>query len=351
MYNIAMKLKSILLALLVVPFLARCSSNSNENNRLTYGTYLHEESVEIHCDQLVSKMQKENFLVAVHPEKGSCSCWTNFEIVLNVVTKKSNLLCYKILYSEINDELYDSGNGFLRLSDKPSFYIVSNNKILKRFIYPSSSISDEDSNLFFNENTFVKVINKYIAAPVLYQVGIAKLAEIAQGDAIVYYMRESCSDCSYCTPNLLMKYFGSDKKFNNKIYVLDLDPYYNTDAYQSIKDGLGLSTVNNPTYGYGNGVVPTFQVIKNGKIDDMCVYFNETIVKNAEGNYVISESYYSKNRVANLKYTDTVLDGTIIPQNEIIEYPEYNYIGIKNSQYHGSLYDPILTSFLDMYLQ
>ena len=342
-----MKIKHLFLTLLLLPSLTCCGGNSNEINKITFGTLYHQESIVLETSNLVGKLEKENFLLAVHPDKGSCSCWSNFEIVLNAAAKRFNLLSYKVHYSQITDELVNKG--FLKLTDKPSFYIVNNGKIAKRFIYPSSTYSDEDIGLFFNEETLLKTVKKYCAMPTMYLVNEEKLDSLVTQNAIVYFMRESCPDCEYCTPNIMKNYL-SNKVFNNSIYVFDLDPYYNDGTnYQAIKDKYSLSSVN-PLFGYGKGVVPTFQVYRDGKLKDACVYFNETIAKKADGTYYISESYYSSIRIKNLSYTDTILDGLTIPQEYIVENSEYNYLGIKNSQYHASLYDPILTSFLDMYL-
>ena len=345
-----MKLKIALLPLLIIPFLTSCSKNEVGINKITYGTLLDTEAREIDGNTLVSKMNKENFLIAVHPDPGSCSCWTNFNLVLSAAAKRFNLLTYKIHYSEINEELYNNGNGFLRIDDAPTFYIVLNGKIHKRFLYPSSTNSDDDIGLFFNEETLKMVVEKYCTLPTLYFVNEGILDEKIKNDALVYYIRESCPDCSFATPNVLKNYF-KEKNYNNKIYVFDLDPFYNKEGYQELKDKFNLSNINNEKFGYNKGVVPTFQYYKNGVLTSACVYFNENeIAKKSDGTFYIKESYFSETRVKNLEYTNTVLDGTIIPSEYIAEDTVSGYIGIKNDQYHASLYDPILTSFLDMYL-
>ncbi len=346
-----MKLKILLLSIFIVPALIGCGNVDNENHKLTFGTYAHRESIEITGDELLSKLESENFLVAVHPEKGSCSCWTLFENVLNSVSKRFNLLSYKVLYSEINDTLYNNGNGFLRLDDTPTFYIVLNGKINKRFIYPKTSNYDEDLNLFFNEDSLYRVVKKYAILPTLYYVDENKLNTLIKGNALVYFVRNTCPDCNYCTPNVLKTYLAN-KEFDEKIYVFDLDIYYYSDKqkYQEIKDKYSLSNKDNTKFGYDTGYVPTFQVYNNGELTSACVYFNDTVIKTSDNKYIISSSYYSKERINYLSYTTTVLDGLEIDKENIIEYPEYDYISIKN-QYHASLYDPILISFLDMYLK
>ena len=126
-----------------------------------------------------------------------------------------------------------------------------------------------------------------------------------------------------------------------------MQPYWrapNAEDYQTyldIKDELGLSTKNNQTFGYGSGVFPYFSYIESGSYKSGAVIYNDTITK--EGNkYVISDSYYSKERAAKLDYTKTVLQGKKLKESQL-------NIGYGISWKHENAdkyYEGILKSFL-----
>ena len=167
-------------------------------------------------------------------------------------------------------------------------------------------------------------------------------------NAVIYYERSECGDCQALNPGILRAY--QNKHLDaNPLYVLDCQPYYRrkTDedysTYLEVKDELGLSEKNNPTYGYGAGVFPYFSLIENGQYTSGAVIYNNTTTKD-DGKIKVTESYYSAERVQSLEYTNTVLVGQELTQDDVNE----NDYGVfwKNDA-ADSFYEKILSEFLD----
>ena len=89
------------------------------------------------------------------------------------------------------------------------------------------------------------------------------------------------------------------------------------------------------------------QIWEKGKLIDMTVYFNDE-VSLVDGEYQISRSYYSKDRVKNLKYTNTVLEGITINEEQVDVGKDGSLSW--NKEYARKYHQPILEDFLDRYL-
>ncbi len=322
-------------ALILIPIFT-LSCNKNDKPYLTYGTLAENSAIEIDGSTLLDKISKESFLLAIHPDDGSCGCWTYFSHALDAATRLYNLLIYKVNYQEINDELYNKG--FYRFNNKPSFYIVDDGQILASYEYKSENTNP----IFTNEKKLYEQIQDRINLPKMYFINQDQLDEKIASTNLIYYMRETCSDCNYATPHALMPYIKGHK-FDNNIYVFNLDPLRSDlEIYQDFKDQYYLSNALNSEYGYDKGCVPTFHYYQNGTLKDAMVYFNDSI-----SNGTITKSYYSEDRINHLSYTNTVLNGL----NLADEYLNDAKNGWKNNSKQAEYYNPILIQFLDMYLK
>ena len=97
-------------------------------------------------------------------------------------------------------------------------------------------------------------------------------------------------------------------------------------------------------------MVPTFQVYKSGQIVDACVYFNDSIAKDENNKWHIVNSYYTNERINNLKYTNTVLMGKELGEEEIKTNEQYNY-SFWSQEFAAKEHNKILNSFLDYYVK
>ena len=171
-------------------------------------------------------------------------------------------------------------------------------------------------------------------------------------NAVIYFERTSCGDCQALNPTLLRSYIKAHPNMN-KLYVFDCQPYYRkkTDedyqSYVDIKHELGLSNVNNPIYGFNDGVFPFFSYIENGAYASGAVVYNERISK-ADEKYYVTGSYYTNERVPSLQYTDIVLEGKEVSIEEL-NISETR--AIWKEEFVNKAYEPIVNSFLDYALE
>ncbi|MCR4879731.1 MAG: hypothetical protein K5906_02105 [Bacilli bacterium] len=340
-----------LLPFMTLPFLNGCGSSLGATS-LTYGTYKDDEAVQLSNAEFTTHIEnKENFLMAIYPKDSSCSCWSNFSRVINDVVTNKHLLIYKYYAQEVEDNaLMKKMGGFNNRLDAPTFYIIQNKQIAKYYNYSNSTSFFKDSVAFYNE------ISQHIKLPHIYYLDEEGLDEkILEDRSVIYFARNKCSDCNYVTPNTLMPYFDALEGEKRNLYLFDLQSYRdeNMEIYQTIKDKYLLSTVFNETYGFGEGVVPTFQVYEKGELKDMCVYVNdgELTYSESEGCYYATSGYYVESRLNHFHYLDNVevkdLSKVKIPASHTIAYENSHYWDIT---YSSQYYDPILKGFLNTYL-
>lgn len=322
--------------LLSVSCLSGCSSSSPE--RLTFGTLYHESPVELTTDEVYTKKENENFLLATYGDT-TCGCWVYFSRVLDALAKNYNLLTYKLSDENIDERLNEFG---IKNSDNPAFYIIANKKIIRRNFYV-----DNDS-IFTDEKRLKAAIEERIALPYMYLINEEQIkTEVVDKDGIIYYTRMSCPDCSYCTPNVIMPHIKKWIEPTNKIYVYDMDPLRKEDMekYQQFKDDHFLSNKYNTTFGYGTGFVPTFQYYKDGELYDMAVYFNDEITDG-----VITTSYYDEERSKHIHYADNLIR-KVLTGTQLSEYDLSSSGDWKDSAAHSLYYEPLIEAFFDFYFK
>ena len=76
------------------------------------------------------------------------------------------------------------------------------------------------------------------------------------------------------------------------------------------------------------------------------MFFNDSVSKKEDGTFYISESYYSEERISNLKYTDVILKGKELKEDEVMDYNGFYYMPSTSSAVYHT---PILESFLNYY--
>ena len=245
----------------------------------------------------------------------------------------------------------------------PCLYVFNGEKTVAKFTYQNK----QDKAIF--EDTSAEAmytrLHKVIDKPTLYYVDLSYLSSqyTENKQMVVLFIRSGCGDCRYVLPNVILPYINKHSLATD-IYVFDMQKYYDQSKdeqaseteksqYQELKNSFGLSEKGNPTFGYGTGVVPTLQFLKNGLIDGATVFFNDSISQKDDGTFYISDSYYTEERLANLKYlkgfnkSKAVLKGMTLKEG-VLQSPSGGYYWSQESasKYH----QPLLEAFLDYYM-
>lgn len=357
---------------LLIPllFFVTCSSLvgcSKSLQPISYGTYITQTTdslMEISNLDLYNKTQfeGETFILATYQSEYSydCECWKTYE---NVIVNYINKYHEKVyIFDAQNQSEMISYLQIDKYNDStPSLYIFNGANQLAKFTYKNN----QDKAIFsdITGEAMHTRIHEYVRRPVLFEVNDQILTtNLKQKDeAVVMFVRSSCSDCSYVLPNILIPYIEKTQ-FNKEIWYCDLDVYYklskaenaserDKEQYQNIKDRYNLSTKNNQTYGYGQGVVPTIQYYKNGVLTDASVYANDTVMQKDDGSFYIKESYYSNERLTSLSYcknvTNNVLQGMTINKDDVaVSANGYVYWPIEKAAFYHT---PLFEAFLDFY--
>ena len=349
----------LLLAPLVFSSLTGCSFN--EEISLTFGTQISQSinSLEvISNEELLSKANNgEVFLLAAYQGQYSedCLCWTTFQNIIVRYTNTFNEIVYVYNAQAQNESVAELNIEKLEESS-PALYIFQGNKQLAKF----SEKNSKDSAIF-SDTTAVAMnsrVHKVVKKPKAYFIDDEFYEDQIelQEQTIVFFIRSKCGDCSYVLPNVIIPYINSHR-INKNVWIIDMQgAYENKDNgfdYQALKDKYGLSVSGNATFGYGEGVVPTAQYYENGIIKDASVYFNDKVEKKDDGSYYVSDSYYTEERLPNLKYlkdvkNTTILKGMSLDESCVLETPSGGYYWAQENA--ANYHTPLLKSFLDYYL-
>lgn len=336
-----------------------CQNNSKKNlPRITYGTLVDKEATKITYPELKLMItNKENFLIAIHQDLISgpeCGCWVTFKNVLDEYVQQYHTTIYYIDRSQFSDGDESFGLSLLNNTTNPVFALVKDGKKVNEYIYGTST-----KPLFESVDGMRKVVEKIAKDPQYLTVDQTYLDDALfnkkQGKVLVYYYWSSCPDCNDMFPRVLQPYTNAHN-FTTPFWIIDLDivGLLRTDA--TTKDKTNPAYVNflkehhmskdgDATFGYDRGFVPTTQVWEEGVLKDMCVYFNDAIEKDGE-QYKITRSFFSAERVPHLGYTDTILEGTVVP-NEELEF--YGEMAFWKADYAAKKHQPLMEAFLDKY--
>ena len=354
--------KSIVLSTILftttIAFSTGCQSKDSRI-RLSFGSPLNTATVEINYEQFVAKMDVgENMLVVTYDSIYSidCSCWTGFKSIIDKYADDNDLVIYQIDRNQFEGREETYGLTLLKENSNPTCFITKHGSVAHE--YRAGSKNNEA--VFTTEKGFASTIEKVIKKPQVMLVNRDYLHNaIDSGEkVIVYQARSKCGDCGYCEPNCLLPY-SENNDIKTKVFLMDLQIpgiYYdsemnkNDETYAAYKAEYQMTEASNETYGYITGVVPTFQVWENKELKDACVYFNDSVTKKDDGKFVISQSYYTSDRVNNLAYTNKVLLDMELSEEEIneIEFSGTKYYSWKQeaaAKYHNE----ILESFLNHY--
>lgn len=346
-------------SLFLIPFTAisllaaSCSSSSNKI-ALIFGDKYANDVVDLTYADLKSRIDdKETFIVTVEPSS-ACVCWTDFHPILKSFIAETHVIVYHLKY----DAFGDKDNFGLNIRNGYTSFAIFENGVVKQ------NLISENNKVFKSKDEFGNYMNQVVTLPHYFYVKLDDVDNMFKGSeqSVIYFARNNCGDCTYVDKHVLKQY--AQTHVNRKdMYILDCEKigvrvYDETGkkltpesqvAWNEFKVQYGLAEKNNPTFGFDTGYVPTFEVVQNSKYVSGCVYFNDEVAKK-DNKYVVSNTFYSQKRVANLQYLanfsgQKVLEGLEVKETEVV-YNSYWDQDAANV-YHK----PLLEAFLDYYLK
>ncbi|MCR4562601.1 MAG: hypothetical protein K5694_05310, partial [Bacilli bacterium] len=290
-----------------------------------------------------------------------CTCFSEYEASLVKYCKSENALIYTTKPVEFDGgrELYglkvSSASGY----ETMAIFVDGELKYQRQ----REGEHDEWSN---NPTTFSTWMRQRIDYSDMLYINIDQFetlkAELPQ--FTIGWMRADCGDCSYVERNFLKTFNLQDRATS---YVIDCDVpgirlnedgSVNQEKWQLFKDEHFLSTVNNEALGYGTGYVPTWQHVVSGQVDDMEVYFNDSVTKKEDGTFYVSQTYWDDSR--NHEFFNYLSEGTTtnilnleVPEEDIetYDYPGYGTFHMWKQEAAAKYHDKLLNDYLSFYLK
>lgn len=386
--SLSMKRKSIISLLFIAASLLAGCTTKDEKIYLDYGNYdfsngytklinpeLKYNSKIFDYIDYTDPETKEKFdskksaLILIKYDSLKCSCYDGMKAVLSAYAQKHNVLIHEYDATSAGASEYAAQLGIKKVSLNPMYILVREGKIVLQDIY-------NGNKRFSDLNAFETYISPKVVLPTkMFFISKDQLDEKYNNKEKfnIYFSRSTCPDCQYIDDNFLINYMKKTKN-TGVLYILDCDVNgvrltdgeVDSAQWQAFKHQYGLSVENNADYGYDTGYVPSFYRINpTGKdsfaasIIDGSVAFNDSIAKQENGKYIVTNSYYTNERKEKLHYLDNVAtkvllglqldssDVDIIPytiEGQIYEYASWSHAPAL--KYHA----PLLEAFLNKYM-
>ncbi|MCD8204086.1 MAG: hypothetical protein LUB56_03070 [Coprobacillus sp.] len=354
-----MKIKGLILACFVaIPLLGGCSKEEGEI-KLTYGSEIDTEATEIRVSQLEQMVgNKESFILVLYQGSGAetCTCWKDFSKVIDEYVQDETRIIYKMNGLSLPD------NNEYKLSiqtDRPTLSIFRDGVKAYEEIYDPKN----NQGYFKHTSDLKDYLNERTSEPDLIYIDEEGLDSLIHSRKVfsVMYEWSTCPDCQYCLPEVVIPYFKNNI-VTSKLYIIDLAvegillndgvASKSNESYIEFMNKYGLNEGSNSVYGYTEiGVVPTFQTWEKGEVIDAAVYFNDEISYEESKGYYVSNSFYSSERIENLKY----LDGNVTPilgmsvSEDMLDISEDGVSIIKDE--FAKLHTPLLEAYFDYYFK
>ena len=324
-----MKKTLFLLPLLTLSCLGISGCKEKLKARITYGTLVDTGVTELDYGALQTKIaRKENLLISVYQDgRPTCGCWTIFKGVLNDYVTTYNTKVYTIARSQFNEKDETFGLSILNDTSDPTFALIKDGKKANEYIY-----GKDTKPMFEHLDDLRNAVTKIARDPQYMLVDQdyldRALFQENRDKVVVQYIWNFCSDCNDCFPRVMVP-FSEANVFATKVWIIDLavkgilldeNGEWHGTGIQSYVDFLAdhqMSEVGNQTFGYNRGFVPTTQVWENGRLVDANVYFNDEVTL-VDGNYKVTRSFFTEERLNNIHYDAEVLEGKILSEDEVI---------------------------------
>jgi hypothetical protein len=369
-----------LLSLVSLAALAGCNTNSSLSKvNLTFGK-LYDTSVDASetkvddhlwnlsvadLNTLISR--GNNFALLVYDTDETCTCWTDFQVTIKQYLSQYNFLLFGIQQNLLEAAQTPSSgasavNYNLSLATGYETLAIYENGAVK---YQKTSAGTTDN--WTKYDGFSTWLNDRIHRSNMLYVSEAQFDHLFLGIStfVVGFLRFSCPDCAYLDDNFLKAYNANGR---NTSYVIDVEKegIWNATtkangSWQAWKDKYGMSTANNPAFGFDTGVVPTFFNYAPTSTKDYAaaildgdVYVNDSLTKDAtDANYHVSDTYFTEARLPNLAFlTDNTSVKTKVLSNLAVPVADADVYGTDAGWTHAAAakyHDPLLTAFLDFY--
>ncbi len=342
--------------------LSGCDAAANKT-ALIYGKFQGELAA-LTYDQLQDKIDGDDNFIVFQTPNSACTCWTSFrDSVLQPYLESNHIRVYTIAFAQfydINNVKRDTFGITLNASSQTmAIFKDGNLKLVREYNTTHKIWSSADS--------FLTYINELVINPTIIDIDLAILQTLyAQNNSfsILYY--DEGSESIFLRREFLKQYGLENYSAMNTLYSvntnvegikLDIAGENDDEQWQTFKDVYGLSSLNNPVYGWGDGFVPTFQYIEpdgvstNGEIiKSQAVYLNDVLTPtSAPDTYQVMESYYSSDRSSVLSYL-SAFDGTKVLEGLVVTGSDTQVVGTNTiwQQEKAAVYhDPILKAFLD----
>ena len=329
--------------------LASCSKPAPASKiNLTYGHIANEEITsviqigEIETAQaLYDRIDtKENFIVAIYNNVTTCGCWDNFQPVLVEFANKYHININYIGSSKIRGNNYGI---YTEYENMPSIAAFVNGQLVLQSIYGKNY--DPMFNTFkYFEDFFLANFN----LPKMYYLEKSVLETYMDEDKNfnLYVMRSGCGDCSMLSKTIIPEWNNLYTSSTVPLYIFDLEPYYSTSTYDTLKGTLGLKA-GSSDFGYGDGYVPTFQNRKGHTVNDMITVLNDSMDMEEE----VMHSYFTEDRLNMMKFLNEdeksqyVFDNMTLTEEQMEAGYRYLY-----GTYYPTYHYPLVHKFLNYYL-
>ena len=368
--------RSLIVATTILSTLSLASCKKPVVIDLAYGS-IENSLKEIDYTQLTTMVNDEDsFILAITSSSLGCGCWSTFKNnILLPYQNENHVLVYYINHQEFYDASQKLMNTYgLTITQDPGFALFNKGELKYSETYSSKNF------IFSKMEYFKEYMQDKVKLPNTFYLSKEQLDNFYKGNEefTVMFSRNNCGDCKYVLKNYLLEFALNNKKSEKPLYILECEDVEVTVGYNTVKlreydaegnlteasstrwanfkNEYGLSNVNNPTFGYDAGSVPTFIHVqpdgtnKTGSvIKDQAVYFNDA-VSQVDGKYVVTNSYYTNERAANLTYLGDVktkvLKGLEIPASDVSAFGEYiSWNHDAAEKYHT----PLLKAFLTKY--
>ena len=341
-------------------FLTGCKEEEDTKVPLTYG-HVYKENIssvtdlpELKYEDLKSKISHEDsFLLAVY--NSTCSCWDNFGPVLTEFINKYHVNVEYIEVSQLANQTEKYGLHTVK-GDMPSISVFHKGLLVDQQVYGLN-----DNKIFRGFSYFEEYINSKVYMPKMYYVEKDVLDSFISLniDFNLYIARSECPDCQAIDKNVLRAWNEKYVSVTELLYIFDVQPYWasekagNTreevEAYELLKKQYGLTTDNNPDFGYDlyNGAVPTFQRRKGSQINDMSVFLNDTLMKDEKK----VSSYFTSERVEKMSYLEGTTLTKVLDGMALTDAQYANWWATYSEEFYETYHYPLANAFINYYVK